>query len=262
MLFLQDNFVIDLRPVFLRRLLTGEKLRQPGLELQVGIQFAQLGFVRSLALQLIGPDVQIHIAFDGHQLTRERQTVQAPAQVLSDLAADLVGGSDDAVKRAVFLQPLDGRLRPDLWNPGNVVHRVADESQIVDHLFGSNAELALHPLRIEAAIVHRIDHGHGLIDELCHILIAGRYGDVESTILALLGEGSDDVVGFDAGHLQQRHAECFHQRSNCVELLPHLIRHGWAVSLVFGIEIVAKGFPFRIEDHCQVRWIVIRQKSA
>ena len=118
---------------------------------------------------------QIAIGAHGHQPPAGGQPVQRLAQVVADGALDVGRRGDHAVERAVFGQPLDSRLRADLVHAGHVVHRVADQRQVVDDALGRHAELGLHGLDVQhlRRLGHGVDQRDLGRDQLRQVLVAG-----------------------------------------------------------------------------------------
>jgi hypothetical protein len=46
----------------------------------------------------------------------------------------------EIVERPILCEQLGGRLRTDLFHAWNIVHAVADQREVVDHLDGFNTE--------------------------------------------------------------------------------------------------------------------------
>ena len=247
--FVEHRLVLGLQGLGRRLAVRAEQLPEPGLELQLPVEGLQRLHVRLAERQIEGTGIEGHVAADRHQLLRERDAVDARPQVLPHLALDLAGMGDEGVERAVLRQPLRRGLRPHLRDPGDVVHRIADQRQVIDDGLRRHAELGLHPGRVEDRPVHGVDHGDPIVHELGHVLVPGGDQHVEPRLLAPLGEGADDVVGLHPRHLQHREAERAHQRVDRLDLGAQLPGHGGAVRLVFGIQIVAEGPAPGVEDH-------------
>jgi hypothetical protein len=138
---------------------------------------------------------------------RGRQPVERRAQVLADLAADLLGVGDDGGERAVLGQPLGGGLRADLVDAGHVVDAVADQGQEIDDLVGTHAELRQHAVGVEPLAAHGVHQRHLLVDQLRQVLVAGGDDGAHAVRLRLARQRADHVVGLDALDLQHRPAE-------------------------------------------------------
>jgi hypothetical protein len=67
--------------------------------------------------------------------------IEAGAQVLADLAADLVGMLDQLIQLPILLEPLGRGLRPDLVDARNVVRGIAGQGQQIGDPLRADAEL-------------------------------------------------------------------------------------------------------------------------
>ena len=164
--FVEHRLVLGLQGLDRRPAVRAEQLPEPGLELQLPVERLQRLHVRLAERQIEGTGIEGHVAADRHQLLRERDAVDARPQVLPHLALDLAGMGDEGVERAVLRQPLRRGLRPHLRDPGDVVHRIADQRQVIDDGLRRHAELGLHPGRVEDRPVHGVDHGDPIVHEL------------------------------------------------------------------------------------------------
>ncbi len=131
----------------------------------------------------------------------------AGAQVLAHLARDLGRVRQDRVERAVLREPLGRGLRPHLVDAGDVVRAVTDQRQVVDDLLGLDVELRLDAVAVEQRVRHRVDERDALVDELRHVLVAGRDQHLLAGRGRARGQRADDVVGLDARDAQQRQAQ-------------------------------------------------------
>ena len=131
-----------------------------------------------------------------------RSCRQVLAQVVTDLALNLVDVGDDAGEVAVLGDPLRGRLRADAGDPGQVVAGLADERGQVAVAVGRDEVLLLdgrrvHPPHLRDA-PDRVEHGDAVADELERIAVPRADDDLESVRDGLVGQGRDDVVGLVA----------------------------------------------------------------
>ena len=88
------------------------------------------------------------------------------------------------VGAAVFVQPFRGGLGPDLRHARDVVRGVADEREVIDDLLGHHVELRLDARAVELRVEHRVDERDAVVDELRHVLVAGRDDDLEALVRA------------------------------------------------------------------------------
>ena len=93
---IEDNLVCR-RWLVVRRV-GAAKFGQPGLELEVGVEFPQRLFVGGDGPQAAGILVERHITLDGSELPGQRQLLQRCAQVFTCFATHLVGMGDQLVQ--------------------------------------------------------------------------------------------------------------------------------------------------------------------
>ncbi len=229
---------------------TGQ-LAQQRTQFVARVQLLQARGIGRLWLQVIEAQRQIHIAIQRGQLARQRQGLKTAAQVLAHLALDIPGMFDDAVGAVVLRQPLGRGLRPHLRHAGNVVRRITHQRQVVDDLLGPHVELGLHAVPVQARVRHGIDDGDGGIDQLRHVLVAGRDDDLVAGRLGAPCQGADDIVGLDALDAQQRMPLCLENRQQRGDLGAQVVRHRRTVRLVGFKQIIAEGSSRRIEDDGQ-----------
>ena len=192
--------------------------------------------------QRVRTAVQRHVRLDGDQLAIQRQARQRGAQVVADLALDLIGPVDDRGQRAVFAQPLGGGLGPAFLDAGHVVHRVAHQGEEVDDLLGAHAEFLDHGVDgVQTAAAHRVDQRHARPHQLGEILVTGGDGDLHALRRALQRQRADHVVGLHPLHAQQRESQRLHDADHRFDLRAQVLGHGRPVRLVVGIECVAEG---------------------
>ena len=81
---------------------------------------------------------------------------------------------------------------------GNIVGFVPHQRQVIDNQLRWHAKFGFHARAIEKRIGHRVDQRDVAVDQLCHVLVAGRDNSVERLRCGLLGQRADDIVGLDA----------------------------------------------------------------
>ena len=164
------------------------------------------------------------------------------AQVLAGRALDLGGARHQRVERAVFQQPLRGRLGADL------VARRARCRPCRPPASGSRpsgaAARRTRPRRRprRACLSFMVS-----MMVMCSLTSWLRSLSPLETITsmpcsaAMHGQRADHVVGLDAGHGQHLPAEQAHHLVDRLDLAAQVVRHGRAVGLVLGIPVVAEG---------------------
>jgi hypothetical protein len=196
---------------------------------------------------------EVAVGAYGDQPAPQRQPVARLAQVVACGALDRIRRGHHAVQGPVFGDPLRGRLGSHLVDPGHVVHRVAEQRQVVDDAIRRHAELGLHGGHVQAFVAHGVDQRDALVDQLREVLVAGGDDDVVAAGGRDAGQRADRVVGLDAGHLQQRPAQQPHRLVDGRDLLRQRPGHGLAVGLVLGVPVVAEGRALGVEDTDRVR---------
>ena len=146
-------------------------LRNPALELEIPEPLQQCRLIRSFLHEGVIRETKIEVDADGCEIPRQRQLIECGAQILPDLATDLVGLRHDRVEIAVLVEPFCGRLRPTLLDAGNVVDRIADQRKVVDDPFRRHAELFHHPRGIHRCLAHGIHQRDSIGDELREVLV-------------------------------------------------------------------------------------------
>jgi hypothetical protein len=235
---------------------------QPGLEFEPREQLPQRVPVRRGAVEVVGIDVERHVAAHGGQIPVQRQRVQRLAQALAHLATHLVGVGDHAVERAVFLQPLGGGLGADLGHARDVVHRVAGQSQKVGDQLRRHAELVHHAGDVQHRVAHGVDQAHVVVHQLRQVLVGRRDQHLLAARRGAPRQRADHVVRLHALDHQQRQAERPHQRLRRRDLHGEIIRHRRAVGLVVGEALVAKRRTLGVEHHRDVGVRVVALQPA
>ncbi len=80
--------------------------------------------------------INFTITLDGDQPTGKCKIGNGFTQVIANNPFYLIGIFNQLIKRAVFTEPLDRRFRSHFWHPGYIIHRIANQHQIIDNLLG------------------------------------------------------------------------------------------------------------------------------
>ena len=193
----------------------------------------ELRLVLRLDLERFGFHRQRHVALDREQLARLRQPVDDFLRRFSPTTPPI----SPARRRTSSSEPycashLHAVFGPDLVDAGNVVDRVADQREVIEEALGLHAELLLDAGFVERLVRHRVDERHRGLDELRHVLVAGRDDDAHAGALGLLGERADHVVGLDAVDDEQRPAHRVDRLVQRLDLEREVVRHRFAGRLV------------------------------
>ncbi len=237
------------------------ELPQERAHLKARVQRAQRCRVHGAAAERRLIEGEVHIAADRGEPPREGHDVQARAQVLADLAGDVLGVRQQLVKGAVGIEPLGGGLRAHLVDARNVVRAVADQREVVDDLLREHVELRLDAGPVQDGVGHGVDQRDLLVDQLRHVLVAGR----DQHRLAGLGrtgrQSADHIVRLNAGDAQQRQAHAGDRLQERFGLGAQIIGHRRAVRLVLGEQIVAEGLARRVKHDRDLRAREIAQQA-
>ena len=135
------------------------------------------------------------------------------AHALAQLALNLVAVGQDVFEGSVLSEELGGGFLADSGDSGNVVDRVAHQSQDIDDL--------IHPLNAPLfadlggphhfgglASAGRLVHLDSVGDKLPKILVRRHHEHLKAGLFGLVGQGSDHVVGLVTRHAQRRNAQC------------------------------------------------------
>ncbi len=197
---------------------------------------------------------QGRVAGQLHQLARQPHLVGEIDQGLAALVLlDLAGARQEGVEVAVFVDQQGGGLDPDARRARHVVDAVAAQGLDVHHLLGRNAELLDHLLAPDADVLHGVEHGDAVADELHQVLVGGDDHHLAPGVAGGAGVGGDDVVGLVAVQLDRRHAEGAGGLAHQAELRDQILGRRRAVGLVLRVEVGAERLLRGVEYDRQVR---------
>ena len=146
-------------------------------------------------------------------------------------------------------QQAGSRLGTNAWNARDVVGRIAHQRQVIDDLLRSDAKFLLYALNIHRATSHGIDQGNVPVDQLRHVLVAGRNHHRPVGGRAAAGQGADHVIGLHAFDTQQREAQSDHALMQRLDLQAHVVGHARTVGFIFGVHFIAKSPTLGVEHH-------------
>jgi hypothetical protein len=189
-------------------------------------------------------------AADGDELLGEARHVgPGPEVFLALCAGDLVGVGEHGLEAAELLDERGRRFFADAGHAGDVVGGVAGQAQHVGHELGGDAEALDDLVGAEHGVV--LVHVQGadvLVHELEHVLVAADDVDFHAGGLGAARQGADDVVGLEAGHLDDGDAEELEQLLDERHLQNEVLGHRLARDFVLGEPLAAEGGPAGIED--------------
>ncbi len=150
----------------------------------------------------------------------------------------------DQLRRGFLTDPL---------HPGNVVDRVADEGEDVEHAFRGHAPPLLDLLRAQQhrrfPASRRDPLGDARTDELVEVLVRGDDHRFVPARHGGQGETGDQIVRLHALLLQQGDPQRPHQILDDGKLRDELLGQGRPIRLVGREPLVTEGWGRRIEGH-------------
>ena len=223
-------------------------------KIQLLIQRSELVVVRRTYLQILGRKLHGDICSDCGQGLREQQLVAPRENLLALLALDSVCVSEDVLALAPLANQLAGTLLANAWHAGDVVRRIAPDSQNISHQNGvRDAILCANILRTHNlhAIALLLVEVATLANQLTVILV-GRY----HIYIIPLGRCShsqraDNIVSLKAFNLVDGYAHSLQQTTQVGHRGDNILGCCGAVSLVFGVEITAETASLWVERHAQ-----------
>ncbi|MNZ45821.1 hypothetical protein D3C78_634850 [compost metagenome] len=219
--------------------------------------------------QLFETLLQLHVCLDGCQLIGEANLFLLLAELVGKRlgatkaeGGDLVEVGGDLIDAAYPLQQRLGRLLAHPCHAGNVVHLVPHQGQVVDDELGGHAELLDHPFPIGLHILHGVDQGDMVGDQLRHVLVTCADEHGQLFLGRLAGERADHVVGLDPFDHQEGEAHRLDHLVNGSDLAAQIVRHAGAGRLVLGVDVVTEGLALGVEHHGHMAVGVLLAQAA
>ena len=145
-------------------------------------------------------------------------------------------------------EPFHRGFGTDLIHSRHVVDRIADQREIIDDTLRLDAEFFLDARDIERLVRHRVDERYLGIDELRHILVAGRNHGAHAAQRRLARKRPDHIVGLDPVHDQKRPADRTDDFVQRFYLRGKIIRHRRTIRFIFSVDFVAESLTLGVED--------------
>ncbi len=187
--------------------LTAE-LAQQTAELELGEEIACPVLVgRPDQGELIEGDLDRGVVADGGEVAREEGLLTVAFELgLGAGRCHLVDVGVDLVEALPFGQERLGALFSDALDTGDVVRRVAPDPEGVGDELGWAAEFLLDLRKRDPAVLHGVEEGDVVGDELHEVLVRGDENDVEF-VFVTAGEGAHDIVGLEVVDAEEGHVE-------------------------------------------------------
>ena len=101
------------------------------------------------------------------------------------------------IQPAQSLQQAKGGFLANPGDTGNIVRLVPQQGEVVDNQLRWYAKLFNHPCPVQGRVIHGVNQGDMLIDQLSYILVTG--GDNHRLLCRcrLLCQGADHIVSFN-----------------------------------------------------------------
>ena len=137
----------------------------------------------------------------------------------------------------------------DAGHARNVIDLVAHQRQVIDDQLRANTKFFFYPFNIHHGVGHGVDQGDVRINQLGHILIAGR--DHHGTAMGgtFARQGANHVVRLYAFNTEQRQAQGLDAGVQWLDLYAQIIGHGRAMGFVLLEHGVAEGRSLGIKNH-------------
>ncbi len=267
-----------------RRVVGGVVLRRSGQfpqqrrEAHFGVKFAERGHVWRLQAKRVERKRDGSVGVNQGELLAEPDELAAFLERLAVAGAfDFCGMGDGAFGAAELLDQLprahfaDAGLAPlpgggfvaGIARAGDVVDGIAHQGHDVRHLLGGNTHDLLDFLFVDEEIVfRRVQDLHAPADQLQQVLVAGDDQDIEILLGGLARQRANDVVGLVPRNFQDGQAHGLAVAADVGQLHAEVFRHGRALRLVGGEELVAKRGRGGVEhdsDVIRAQFLVLQQ---
>jgi hypothetical protein len=151
------------------------------------------------------------------------------------------------VERAILAQPFHRGLGTAFVHARHIVDGVADQREVIHDAVRRHAKLGQHAGLIQCFVAHGVDQRHLAVHQLREVFIAGGDNAAPAAQCGLQCQRADHIVRLDPVHHQNIPAERGDGFMQRFYLRGEFRRHGRAVRLVLGVQIIAKGFSFGIK---------------
>ena len=205
--------------------------------------------------------VKVDVQHNGGQLSAQKRQLAVGLHLFFHLPFELVNVLVKAFHGTVRLQKFDGGFLPHTRNTGDVVRRIAHQSQQIDDLLGVFQAVALtHLLRTPhargVASAAWPKHPNLVCHKLGKVLVWGHHEDVKPLFLGAFREAPNQVVRFKSRGLQHGNPHAFQDFDNPGHTELDVLRGLVPVGLVVFELFVPQGGPRRVKHHRQVRGLL------
>src|SRR6202051_3200886 len=184
----------------------------------------------------------------GHALAEDNGVAIVLERFPVGFLFDFGGAVEGLLDGAEALDDLDRTFVADAGSAGNIVDAVTAQGHDIDDALGRNAENFFDVGGVADQIVFgRVQDLHVVVDELHHVFIAGDNVDAIIRGGGFAGEGSDHVIGLEAGEFEDGDAVGFEGAADVGNLLRKILGHGGAVGFVAFVFDFGEGLGFDVE---------------
>ena len=160
--------------------------------------------VETLPTQTLGRYIQGQIPNQAHQATVQECLFAIDGEVFPQLGRLLIEVVVEAFEIPVAGDKAGGGLLPHSRHPRQVVGRVAPQRRVLGILAGRNPIALFDPGFVGDEQVRDpatdVENPAVIVDELKGVPVPAHDQHIPTVFLCLLGNGGNDVVGFETGH--------------------------------------------------------------
>ena len=205
---------------------------------------------RILYLQAFQAEIQLHLAIQLHELTRQFDLGPIVDQGLTAFGLfDFLGAIQEAGEIAKFIDQKRRGFHANPRRAGHVVDAVTGERLNVHNSIRADSEFLNHPVAVDAFVFHCVEHLNAITDKLHEVFVRADNGTAPARVACLTGEGRDDVVGLKAFDLFASDIESTRGVACQRELRAQILGRGRAVGFVEIVEVVAEALAGMVKDH-------------
>ena len=203
--------------------------------------------------QIVQPEIQIHVTVQLHQLARQADLVGIIDQRLAPFGLlYLLRPGQKAVEVTIFVDEQRRCLDPDSRRARDIVDRIPGQRLHIHHAIRADAEFLHDALRIDQAVLHRVQHFNAAADQLHQILVRTDDRHPPPRIARMAGKGCDDIIGLEPLDLLAGNVEGLGGAARQGDLWAQILGHRLAVGFVFRKQIVAERHAALVKDHCHM----------
>ncbi len=228
----------------------GSEFLKQAVKFELFVDLLEGGDVGRFDFQIGKGKLDGNVGFDLRELLGHKDALAIVLQAFAvHLALDFAGAVEGGFDAAELFDEIAGALVADAGSAGDVVDSVAFQREEIGHLAGFDAhEFFDFGGVVPSVVLGGVEHGDAAVDQLQHVFIARDDDDIVAGFNSAAGEGADNVVGFEAGELEDGDAHSLDEAADPGDLLGEIARHFSAIGFVFGKSLFAVSFADALED--------------